>query len=145
MPASNLKADLSGETGIVIDPVNDRYMIDYKFDGTRLNSKDVFAVILDALATAAPHDKDSDCQDLLGVGPPSRTGQAVVSFHQVPSAHPMSYPIAKSALYAIFTKLDIDQNKWGEMTFDVLRDGEKVGQGDVIGLGPVWSMKSARG
>lgn len=137
VPASNLTADLSGETGTVIDPVNDGYKIDYKFDGTKLNSKDIFAAILDALATAAPHDKNSDCQNLLGVGPPSRTGQVVVSIHQVPSAHPMSYNTATSALYAIFTKLNVDQNKWGEMTFDVLREAEKVGQGDVFGLGPL--------
>lgn len=133
--ATNFTADPTSDAGTIEDLNYPEYTIDYQFDGVKINSKLVFAAIIDALTTAAPFDSDSKIDRFEGIEKVTGTGQVVLGVHAAHSTDPISYSIARSAVLSLFSRVIFDQNRWQEMSFTVMKDGEKAGGGGLVRLG----------
>lgn len=131
---SNLTTNHLGETGTIIDPVDNKFKIAYNFHGRKINSKDMFTAVLDALTILAQYDERQRCRALQAVGPLSFTGQAVITVREAPSSPGLICYYVTRALVTIFEDLNVNQNKFGELDFAVFWDGEKLATGDVFQL-----------
>lgn len=142
---SNLTTNHLGESGTIIDPGDTRLKITYDLNGRKINSKDMFTAVLVGLTILAQYDERQRCSTLQAFGPPSHTGQAVISMREVPTSHGLICCYVTRALLTIFEDLNVGQNKFGEMDFDVFWDGEKIATGDVLQLDPPFGGGQQRG
>lgn len=135
-PESNLTTSPMSGKGTLTDPQNKKFQVHYAFDGRKISSKDMFTAVLDGLANLAQFDPFQRFETLNAVGPLSPTGQAVIFIREVSSRRGVINNDVTSALLMIFGDLNVAENKFGEMDFDVSWNGEKIATGYVMRLDP---------
>ena len=74
---------VSADRGRVVDPENFLFVIEYLWYGRSMRSKDISLAFLDAIATAAAHDTNSECETLEIVSP---EGDCVIVVDQLTTA-----------------------------------------------------------
>ena len=98
--AGNLTADEVAQSG-TIDFPQARFRIPWKVVGGKVNSKAMFTAIIDGLVKIAQLDSVvSECDLLYGVGPPSSTGQVVITIGG--DNGELDYGLVKISLLSIF-------------------------------------------
>ena len=110
---NNLDGPVSMDRGRVVDPEDFLFVIEYVWYGKSMRSKDISLAFLDAIATAAPHDRNSECDKLEIV---SAEGHCVVVVDQVGTAgRRLTYFYAVRALQLAYDELFVRQKRWGDL------------------------------
>ena len=106
------------------------FTVEYKFEGSKINSKDVFTAIMNAMIASAQFPSLATCTRFEGVGDISGVGSTNLSVY--PADRLMTCLIARSALVYLFIQVILRTNKWQEMSFSVMKNGQKVGGGALV-------------
>ncbi len=129
-PASSLKSD-SGSIG---DDLG--FRITYTYDSAyRINSQDLFMAFLDGLATAAEPNEQRSCELMYAVGPPSATGQAVITISSE-DHRTLTYKSITTALYLVWTEIILPGRRFGDLDLEIYYVGIKVGRVLIDSLPP---------
>ena len=123
--ATNLlldKGSLNGSvltypSGRIIDPDNPNFEIVYIYSGARLNSKDVFLGVLDALATAAQFNRLTFFESLNVISPSGACTISIVAIQS--STFRVKYSFVTRALLIMITDIMIYLKNFGEMTLQL--------------------------
>ena len=114
---------LKVDRGRVVDPDNFLFVIEYLWYGKSMKSKDISLAILDAIATAAPHDTNSECQTLEIV---SLEGDCVIVVDRLATAgRKLTYFYTVRALELAYDEIFAAQKRWGDLLL-VLRFNDRA-------------------
>ena len=114
---------VSVDRGRVVDPENFLFVMEYVWYGRSMRSKDISLAILDAIATAAPHDSNSECQTLEITSP---EGNCVIVVDQLASAgRKLTYFYTVRALQLAYDAIFATQKRWGDLLL-VLRFNDRA-------------------
>ena len=123
---SNLATYPSGE---IIDHEDPEFSIVYTFTGTHINSRDIFLVVLDALATTAPFSLEEQFVSLHEVSP---SGSCEISIVGFPGPFGPNYSFAVKALRNLVMDLIVVLRKFEEMTFELRWENvHKMAEGSI--------------
>ena len=137
---------LTANSGTLRDPAYPGYKINWQYQNTRINSKDIFLAVLDGMATAAQPIERARCPHLEVVSPVSRLGQAIISLNDVYVSGDVAFLTYKDViitLYLMFRDAIIGLTKFGKMSFQVYLQGSKRGEGQIEILPPVRASQSS--
>ena len=125
---STFSGDDLGRPGHIIDPDDDSFTIAYTYGGEIVASEDVFTSALDGLSDSALYANDSPCTSLYAA---SLTGKLVFGVRSAQSrTMPLSYFYARKTLKLLSFEM-VARDKYGEVEFQLLYDGEQIGAGFV--------------
>lgn len=127
----NNNTDQSGSSvsnsGQVIDPYDPKFVITYQFFDQSIDSKEIFTVVLDGLATCAQF-KPSDEYPVLEAY--SVSGTTAISISKVlgrPTR--LHYSDMTRSLLLIVTKVIVMERKFKELEFNIGYDGVRIAEG----------------
>ncbi|KAL8782674.1 MAG: hypothetical protein Q9195_009598 [Heterodermia aff. obscurata] len=104
---------VSFDRGRLVDPDNFLFVIEYLWYGKSMRSKDISLAFLGAIATAAPHDRNSECEKLETVSP---EGNCIVVVDQVGTTGTrLTYYYAVRALQLAYDQIFVRQKRWGDL------------------------------
>lgn len=115
-------------SGLVIDPENPSFSIAYNYSGIRINSKDIFLAVLDALATAAEFSPSTSFRSLNAI---SASGDCAISILEVDSQFQMTYSYVTKALRAMIVDIMVYLRKFEEMTLELKWQASKIAEGSI--------------
>ena len=115
-------------SGSIIDLDDRRFNISYMFTGIRINSKDIFLAVLDALATAARFPANTLFQSLNAASP---SGACVISLTVDSSQSTLSYSFITKTLRGIVIHVMVVLRKFEEITFQLNWQANKMVEGSV--------------
>ena len=115
-------------SGQIIDVDDPPFTISYTFSGIRINSKDIFLAVLDALATAAPFPTNTPFRSLDAI---SASGDCVISIAVDSSQSQLSYSYVTKALRELITSVMVVLRKFEEVTFQLNWRAEKMVEGSI--------------
>ena len=114
------------DRGRVVDPENFLFVIEYVWYGKSMKSKDISLAILNAIATAAPHDTSSECETLEILSP---EGDCVVIVDQLASAgRRLTYFYAVRALELAYDHIFAAQKRWGDLLLTLRSNDRAIGE-----------------
>ena len=123
--SSNAPTYPSGE---IIDVDDHSFTTSYTFSGIRINSKDIFIAVLDALATAAQFPANTPFRSLNAVSP---SGNCVISISVESSQSELSYSFVTKALRSLITSAMVVLRKFEEVTFQLNWRAERMVEGSI--------------
>ena len=104
---------VSVDRGRLVDPENFLFVIEYLWYGKSIRSREISLAILDAIATAAPHGINSNCERLEVVSP---EGDCVLVVDQLDTAgRKLTYFYAVRALELAYDDIFIKYKRWGDL------------------------------
>ena len=115
-------------SGQVTDTDDHSFTIPYTFNGIRINSKDIFIAVLDALATAAQFPANTPFRSLNAI---SASGDCVIRIAVDSSQSELSYSHVTKALRAMITDVMIVLRKFEEVTFQLSLQAVKMVKGSI--------------
>lgn len=114
---------VSMDRGRVVDPENFLFVVEYVWYGKSMRSKDISLAILDAIATAAPHDSNSECETLEVA---STEGDCVIVVDRLVTAgRQLTYFYTVRALELAYDAIFVAQKRWGDLLL-MLRFNERA-------------------
>ena len=125
LPQSN---GVTYPTGRLQDPDNPEFSIDYIYYGARINSKDIFLAILDALATAAQF---SDIEPFESLRAASPSGPCVVNLVGVDGPIKTNYSFVTKALRMTIVGIMVKLGKFEEIALRLKWEGSLIAEGSV--------------
>ena len=140
---------LTADSGFIIDPEAQKFVIHYWMDGVRLKSQDIFTVILDCFAISAPYENE----DLDAYIPAARSasGELVFSTWTLGAkGNPhLSWGRLKRTLLIIWDMLIIGpktmrKTKFEGLRFELKYDKQAIAGGRLIKLDGSQSSKRLR-
>lgn len=130
MNATNLLLDTGSlqtyPSGRIVDPNDRDFEIEYTYSGARLNSKDVFLGVLDALATAAQFGRLTFFESLNAVSPSCACTISIVAIQS--STFRVTYNFVTKALLFMITDVMIYLKKFGEVTLQLEFKGSAMAE-----------------
>ena len=113
-------------SGRIVDPNDPNFEIGYTYSGARLNSKDVFLGVLDALATAAQFGRLTFFESLNAVSP---SGACTISIAAIQSStFRVTYNFVTKALLFMITEVMVYLKKFGEVTLQLEWKGSAMAE-----------------
>ena len=104
---------VSVDRGRLVDPENFLFVIEYLWYGRSMRSKDISLAVLDAIATAATHETNSECETLEIVSP---EGDCVIVVDQLTTAgRRLTYSYVVRALELAYDGIFVPQKRWGDL------------------------------
>ena len=100
-------------SGRIIDPDDSNFAVVYTYSGARLNSKDVFLGVLDALATAAQFDRLTLFESLNVISPSGACTISIVAIQG--STFRVKYSFVTRALLMMIRDIMIHLKNFGEV------------------------------
>ena len=119
---------LSYPSGHVTDVEDPRFSISYTYSGIRINSKDVFIAVLDALAMAAQFSPAVPFGSLTGK---SASGSCVISIVETDSPFQVNFSYVTKALRTVVVEIMVRLRKFGELRFQLQWQGGKMAEGSI--------------
>ncbi|KAL9009374.1 MAG: hypothetical protein Q9173_005589 [Seirophora scorigena] len=117
---------VGADSGQLVDDADPKFVINYLFYGKSINSKEVSMGVVEAMATAAPFDKNSECKELTAVSPDGGCG---IFIESVPgSRQTFAYKHATRALKLLYQKIIVRQRRFGDLYLDLRYDGQRFGE-----------------
>ena len=108
---------LTYPSGRIIDPDDSNFEVAYTYTGARLNSRDVFLGVLDALATAAQFDRSTFFESLNVISP---SGACAISIVAIPSStFRVKYSFVTRALLIMIRDIMIYLKNFGGVTLQL--------------------------
>lgn len=144
---SSTSSVLTADSGTVTDYGDRKSKVMYEFDGTKIPASGVFTAYLDALATAAVHDRD-ESGAMLTAWSKDRAVSLLIRSH--PSHRDFKWGVLIRALRLIWQQVIVRYEikyaaRWEGLTFSIEYDGNLVGEGFLIGYGrPPGALASSR-
>ncbi|KAM0794504.1 hypothetical protein BDR22DRAFT_922704 [Usnea florida] len=105
---------LTYPSGRIIDPVDSNFQVVYTYSGARLNSRDVFLAVLDALATAAQFDRLAFFESLSVTSPSGACTISIVAIQS--STFKVNYSFFTRALFFMIRDIMVYLKNFGELT-----------------------------
>lgn len=127
------KSIVNAPSGTVIDQDDPRFTISYAYSGARINSKDVFIAILEALAITAEY---TDTLPFHSLATTSASRKCMITFSDARSGSKLHYSFITQALRILTWDVIIALKLFGEMTLQLLWDGQKIAEGNIKPLSP---------
>lgn len=112
-------------SGTFNDPDDIGFSVSYTFSGVRVNSKDVFLAILDALATTAQFPQAAPFTSLSAISP---SGGCTV---RVDAVERMNYSFIIKTLRLVISDIIVPLGKFEEMTLQLKGDDSTVAEGSI--------------
>jgi len=105
----------NADSGQITDP---GYIINWKFNGVRIDSRELFTAILDAMITAASHAARDDCLTIYGI---SRLGNIRVDIQDLnnPRTRRLTYDVVLIAMSSLTKSVFQTTRRFEETEFDV--------------------------
>lgn len=115
-------------SGDINDVDDARLSISYTYSGVRINSKDIFLAVLDALATTAQFSPGTPFRSLTAN---SVSGKCVISILEVDGPSQINYSHITMALRVIIVDIMVYLAKFGEMTFQLKWEAVQTAEGSI--------------
>ncbi|KAF6217456.1 hypothetical protein HO133_006794 [Letharia lupina] len=127
------KASAQGNTvtypsGYITDSNDHSFSTSYTYSGTRINSKDVFLAVLDALATAAQFSPSTPFRSLTAL---SASGNCVINIVEVDSQFQVNYSFVTKALRVMVLDIMVTLRNFGEVTFQLKWKALNIAEGSI--------------
>ena len=116
----------NGPTGVIVDPDDSRFTISYSYDGGRINSKDMFIAILEALAITAEY---SNATPFLSLATTSASRKCEITVSTAPSESRLRYGFVTKALRMLTWDVILRLKVFAEMKFKLNLDRQDVAEG----------------
>ena len=120
--------DITYPSGRYKDPDDVEFSIDYEYSGARINSKDIFLVVIDALATAAQSSPDTLLNSIHAVSP---SGDCVINIAKVGGRSKINYSFVTKALRLLITDIMVKLRKFEEIGFRLNWDASVVAEASI--------------
>ena len=124
---------LTYPSGRIIDPDQSNFEISYTYSGARLNSKDVFLGVLDALATAAQFDRLTFFESLNVISPSGACKISIVAIQS--STFRVRFSFVTRALLIMIRDIMIYLKDFGEVTLQLEWRGSAMAELSVKSAG----------
>ncbi|KAL8933416.1 MAG: hypothetical protein Q9216_006374 [Gyalolechia sp. 2 TL-2023] len=111
--------------GHIKDRDNPQFSINYQFMGRSISTKAVSMAIFEAMTVAAPHPKNTGCQEIAARNP---DGGCAIIVEGVPGAHQFTYQWATRALKLLYQDIVVAKKKFGDVKLDLMYDGTVFGE-----------------
>ncbi len=115
-------------SGHITDSDDPSFSISYAYSGIRLNSKDVFSAILDALASAALFSPSIAFRSLDAI---SASGDCVINVVEVHNPFQVNYSYVTKALRTMIVDIMVPLRDFGAMTLQLKWDGLNMAEGSI--------------
>ncbi|KAI4094912.1 MAG: hypothetical protein LQ344_001957 [Seirophora lacunosa] len=134
---------VGADSGQLVDDADPKFVINYHFYGKSINSKEVSMGVVEAMATAAPFDKDSECKQLEAVSPDGGCG---IFIESVPggSRQIFAYKHATRALKLLYEKIIVRQRRFGDIYLDLRYEGRRFGELRMLKFVGGWRTRRMR-
>lgn len=117
----------SSNSGQIVDPNDSKFVITYEFYEKTIDSKEIFTVVLDGLATSAQFEPSEDCPVLEAS---SMSGTVAISISRILSEPTeMRYSDLTKALLILVTGVIVQQRMFKELDFSISYDGVQIAEG----------------
>ncbi|KAL9018004.1 MAG: hypothetical protein Q9185_004673 [Variospora sp. 1 TL-2023] len=126
MSLPDVPGELGMDSGQIIDEADRKFVINYRFYGKPINSKEVSMGIVEAMATATPFSKDAECKELEAISPDGGCGIFIESMPN--NRQIFTYKYATKALKLLYQKIIVPQKRFGDIYLDLRYDGQPFGQ-----------------
>lgn len=124
--ATNISAlNLNADSGQTIDPYDHQFVINFRFYGKPIKSKEVSLGILEALATAAPFSKNAECKELEALSP---GGECAIIIESVTNDVKFTYGWAARALKLLYDQIIVPRKRFGDVYLELKYQGQKFGE-----------------
>ena len=120
--------DITYPSGQYRDPKDVEFSIDYEYSGARINSKDIFLVVIDVLATAAQSSPDTLLDSLHAVSP---SGDCVINIAKVGDPSKINYSFVTLALRLLVMEIMVKLRKFEEIGFRLNWDASVVAEASI--------------
>ena len=117
----------SGPSGTVQDREHPDFTIAYTYTGAKINSKDIFLAVLDALSLIAEHDIFSPCTTPLKAS--SRSYKCEISITAIALEFQINYSFLLKGLRILIWDVFMHYKRFGELTFEFKWKGIPIGKG----------------
>lgn len=126
---------LMADSGIVVDPEESAFHINYQFDGVKIKAQDLFTSFLDAFTISAQYDNEVVGAEISAAR--SLSGEVILSTWEVGSSSEMTWARLKRAILIIWQRLVIGSQgtsrpRFEGMTFGLEYAGQKIGAGRIL-------------
>ena len=120
------KGVANGPSGTVVDPDDPHFTILYSYDGGRINSKDIFIAILEAIAITAEYD---DNLPFLSLVTTSASRKCEITISKAPSESQLHYSYVTKVLQMLTWDVFVHLKFFGEMKMQLKLDGQEIAEG----------------
>ena len=111
--------------GQIVDPDDFLFVIDFHWHSKSIKSTEVSLAILDALATAAPFDRNDECVELEALSP---QGDCVIFIDGDVARKKLTYAFATRALKLMYSDLIVRQKRFGDLYLELQYNERKFGE-----------------
>lgn len=118
--------------GHIVDPHDFLFLIEYHWLNKAIKPAELSLAVLDALAQAAMHNKDTAVQQLEAVSPHGECGIFVDKVQDKPVLKALTYKYATRALRLMFDKIVVPQKRWGDVYVRLVYNDEHFGDVRVV-------------
>lgn len=115
-------------SGELIDSDDPRFVITYTYTGIRINSRDIFTAIIDALADSAQFSSITIFETL---NARSASATCAISLSSTESPSQITYGFVTKTLRALIWGVMVSLAKFGEMTFELKWKDVNMAQGSI--------------
>ena len=103
-------------TGQFTDPDDPEFSVSYTYSGALINSKDIFLVVLDTLATAAQFSRATSFTSFHAISP---SGDCVISIVAIDATFQVNYSFVTKALRIMILEIMVQLKKFGEISLQL--------------------------
>ena len=127
-------------TGKYIDPEEPDFSVSFTYSGTRINSRSIFLVVLDAFAIAAPFTELTAFESLHAVSP---SGDCVINLVGVEGYFQSNYSYIITALRILIKEIMFKLNRFEEITIELKWQDSLMAEGSIkrAGRGKIEQQK----
>lgn len=115
-------------SGHLVDADDPDFSISYTYSGARINSKDVFMAVLDALATAAQFSPSTPFGSLTARSP---SGSCVINIAEEDSPFPINFSFVTKALRVVIVDIMVRLRNFGALALELEWQNVKMAEGSI--------------
>ncbi|KAL8684974.1 MAG: hypothetical protein Q9224_006034 [Gallowayella concinna] len=127
-PNASAVGGLGVLNGQITDTEHPEFAIKFQFYGKPIKSKEVALVILEALATSAPFNKNTECKEIEAL---SSNDECIIIIEKVDSpanSQKFTYGWAIRTLKLLFERIIVPHKRFGDLYLEMSFNGHKFGE-----------------
>jgi hypothetical protein len=138
---STAKSDSPVLHNSVIDPEDEKFIIQWEDTGANLPMQDILFAILDGLATVAQYGQDTPCHGIHGM-----SVKANAAFYFGPHyRETIPCGLIRRAFFLVAMQIVIEKKMYREKNFDLRFEGTLIGQGSLLKMGQLVDGRNGTG
>lgn len=115
-------------SGHITDTDDHRFSISYTYSGARINSKDIFIAVLDALAISAQFSPNTPFGSLTAK---SASGNCVINMVEIDNPFQVNFSFVTKALRILIVDIMVRLRNFGELTLQLEWQAVKMAEGSI--------------